>query len=87
MSRTQGSRHGTLVSNLRVGTRKGGSDLRDCLLQRLHDILNFPKVVGYTSDHGRSHPQTLVDSDRIVVHKVERDGVLKVLDLLAERIG
>ena len=23
MSRTQGSRHGTLVSNLRVGTRKG----------------------------------------------------------------
>ena len=23
MSRTQGSRHGTLVSNLRIGTRKG----------------------------------------------------------------
>jgi hypothetical protein len=29
MSRTQGSRHGTLVSNLRVGTRKGVPDLRD----------------------------------------------------------
>ena len=29
VSRTQGSRHGSLVSNLRVGTRKGVPDLRD----------------------------------------------------------
>jgi hypothetical protein len=55
--------------------------------QKANDFLNFPDVVGHARFHRRSNAQGLMDAAEVVVHEVERDGMLQVRQLLRERIG
>ena len=52
-----------------------------CLDQR-HNIADFPKPVGDARRHRRAYPQLRVDSDKVVIHEVQRHGVGVVLHLL-----
>jgi len=51
------------------------------LLQQLNDILNLPKVIGDSSLHSGRDAQALVNPNKVVVHEMQGDGVLKVFDL------
>src|SRR5438552_2996331 len=44
-------------------------------------------MIGETSSHRGRHFQGLMDPAEVIVHEVEREGVLKVLHLLAEGVG
>jgi len=57
------------------------------LLQQVNDLSEFPNMTGNSCFHRRSTAQRLMDPAEAVVYEVERDGMLKVLDLRRERVS
>jgi hypothetical protein len=51
-------------------------------IDQSHDFFHFPSVVGQARFHRRGDAERLVDASEVVVHEVEGDRVLVVLDLL-----
>ena len=54
--------------------------------QQIHNFSDLPDVVGDSGFHRRGYSQALVNPAKVVVHEVEGDGVLEVLDLLGETV-
>jgi hypothetical protein len=49
---------------------------------RSRPITNFPKPLSHASGHCGRCPQRLMDANKIVVHREQRDGMRVVFDLL-----
>jgi hypothetical protein len=50
--------------------------------QQIHDITNFPKPLAHTGRHRGRGPQRLMNADKIVVHRKQRDGMRVVFGFL-----
>src|SRR5260370_5680382 len=61
---------------------------RSCRIRpnQFHDFAEFPDVVCNSSFHSRSNAQGLMYSAEVVIHEVQRQRVLVILNLLGERI-
>jgi hypothetical protein len=59
---------------------------RDRLWHERDQLAPLPHAVRDPGRHGGRHPERLVHAAEVVVHKVQRDGVLQVDGLLAEGV-
>jgi hypothetical protein len=60
---------------------------RSCLVHQGNNFFQIPNVVCNSSFHCGRHSQALVNPAEIVVHEVQRNVVLQILDLFAESVG
>ena len=56
------------------------------LVRQLRNLFKAPNVVSHSRFHRRGYAQGLVDAAEIVMHVVERHGMLVVFDFLGESI-
>ena len=59
-----------------VGLILNSLSLGFSFLQQFDDILNSPKVIGHSGLHSGRDTQTLMNPNEVVIHEVERDGVV-----------
>ena len=70
-----------------TGETNGNFGSGSVSISKSRDILQGPNRVSDTRLHCRGHPKRLMNPHEVVIHEVERQGVLQVLHLLRERIG
>jgi len=56
-------------------------------MKQIHDISNIPNSVSDLRFHRGCDSERLVYTAEVVIHEVQREGVLVILDFLRERIG
>ena len=57
------------------------------LLQQINNLSDFPNVLSDSRFHRRGTTQGLMNPAKIIVHEMERDGVLQVIDLLRKGVS
>jgi len=67
--------------------QKAGSGTVSFLVQQGNHFFQTPNVIGDASGHRRSNAQGLVNPAEVVIHKVQRDCGLVILNLLGKAIG